>query len=253
MENDFKVLVLIPARFGSKRFPGKPLAKILDKSMIQMVYDNAQSSGMEICVVTDNSEIEQHVRSFSGNVRMVEDDVHSGSARIYLAYKRYFSNKKYDLIINVQGDEPLLAGDELLRLAKFHMSCKEDICTLVKRKHDFGEEFDDSNRVKAIFSQQTGRCHYFSRSKIPYVSQGEEALYWFLHIGVYSFTPSALERFNRGVDSYYQKVERLEQLGALDMGLTISAIETHKELIGVDIPEDIKIIEGVISGKATGS
>jgi len=101
------VVVLIPARFGSSRFPGKPLAKIAGLSMIQRVFENCKSSGFQTAVVTDNDEIETHVKSFGGEVIRVDDDVPSGSERIALAFDRFFKATKADLVINVQGDEPL--------------------------------------------------------------------------------------------------------------------------------------------------
>lgn len=244
------VLVLIPARYASTRFPGKPLAYVAGKTMIQRVYDNCIKSGFQVCVVTDNQEIENHVNSFGGKVCRVDDDVSSGTGRIYLAYDRFFREEKIEYVVNVQGDEPLLESDELIKLVDYHIKSKVDIGTMVKKMTNFNEDFRDSNRVKVIFSEMNGRCHYFSRAPIPFTRDNKDNLEekWFLHIGVYSYTVDALEKFAEHSDAYYETLEKLEQLRALDLGLNIGAVETNKKLIGVDTPEDLHILEGVLLG-----
>lgn len=249
-----KVLILIPARFASTRFPGKPLAKItsINQTMIQRVYQNCAATGFTTCVVTDNEAIEHHVLAFGGLVKRVDDDVPSGSERILLAYQRYFAHDDYDLIINVQGDEPLLQADELNRLANFHYHSHFDIATLVRPMAGFKGDFHDPNRVKVIYSAQQGICHYFSRASIPFVRDNSVDLAqeeWFLHIGVYSYRPNALQAFGKESCSYYESLEKLEQLRALEMGLRIGAVTTNRQLIGVDTPEDLIKLEGVLSGK----
>ncbi len=249
-----KVLILIPARFASTRFPGKPLAKIVsvNQTMIQRVYQNCVATGFTTCVVTDNEAIEHHVASFGGLVKRVDDDVPSGSERILLAYQRYFAHENYDLVINVQGDEPLLQADELNRLANFHFHSHFDIATLVRPMSGFDGDFRDPNRVKVIYSTAQGICHYFSRAPIPFVRDHAVDLAreeWFLHIGVYSYRPQALISFGKETCSYYESLEKLEQLRALEMGLHIGAVTTNRLLIGVDTPEDLVKLEGVLSGK----
>ena len=260
-----KVLVLIPARYQSSRFPGKPLAQIAGTSMIERVYGNCAASGFDTVVVTDNSHIEEHVKDFGGRVCRVDDDVVSGSERINLAYKRHFADQGYQLIINVQGDEPLLQGKELQRLASYHRQTEYQICTLVKKMEGAQAEFSNPNRVKVIFTdsgglekkfigltpQEVGICHYFSRASIPYCRDNslQESLIWFLHIGVYSYRPDALERFGRSQPCYCEELEKLEQLRALAMGMRIGAVMTQLDLVGVDTPEDIDKIEGVLRGQ----
>lgn len=239
-------LVLIPARFGSTRFPGKPLAKILNKSMIQMVYENmtnGQLDGidLEVAIVTDDDRIEEHVKSFSGKVVRVDDDVCSGTLRINLAYQRFFKERNFDFIVNVQGDEPLLNSIEIEKLLKFQKESEFPLVTIVKKEESI-ESFNDPNKVKTIFSKESGKCHYFSRSPIPY-SRDELVREWFLHIGVYSYTPEALEKICSENISYYENLEKLEQLRALERGIQIGAIETERKLMGVDTPEDIKRVE----------
>ncbi|MCK5072595.1 MAG: 3-deoxy-manno-octulosonate cytidylyltransferase [Bacteriovoracaceae bacterium] len=247
-------LVLIPARYDSSRFPGKPLAKINDKSMIRMVYENClgnNDSGpidFEVVVVTDDERIEQHVKSFGGKVVMVYDEVTTGSERIYLAWQRFFKNKDYDFIINVQGDEPLLERSELERMVDFHAASGFDIVTMVSEQKGDNERFHDPNNVKAIYQRENGRCHFFSRAAIPF-SRDEKIDIWYLHVGIYSYRLEALRKFNECGHSYYEMLEKLEQLRALENHLTIGAIQARCNLVGVDTPEDIATIEGVLSDK----
>lgn len=249
-----RVLILVPARFASTRFPGKPLAMIKNKSMIARVMENmqkAQSENYEFvsCAVTDDQRIEDHLKEQKIKVVRVDDDVNSGTLRIELAHSRYFKNENFDLIINVQGDEPLLQYEEIVGLAKFHLESKFDITTLVKKNMGFTNEFFDTNKVKAVVSEKTRQALYFSRSSIPYKrdsSQDPVNDYWLLHIGVYSYRPEALNLFANATVSRLEELEKLEQLRAMELGLTIGALETKSLIMGVDNPEDIKKVEEVI-------
>jgi 3-deoxy-manno-octulosonate cytidylyltransferase (CMP-KDO synthetase) len=251
------VLILIPARFASTRFPGKPLAMIAGISMIQRVLQNSALAShpdinFEAYVVTDEPKVENHIREFSPNVVRVDDDVISGTLRIELAYQRFFAQKSYDLVINVQGDEPLLMGSELVRLAQFHLENNFDITTLVKKQMGFDSLFHDTNKVKVAMSEESGKAFYFSRASIPHKRDKDQNLendYWFLHIGVYSYRPKALTSFSKAPVSRLEDLEKLEQLRALEMGLTIGALETKAVIIGVDHPEDVKKVEEVIHGR----
>lgn len=251
-----RVLILIPARYASTRFPGKPLIPILGMSMIQRVFKNCESANhseyeFESFVVTDDLKIEEHVKSFSPNVVRVDDDVVSGTLRIQLAYERFFKNECFDLIINVQGDEPLLQGSDLLRLAKFHLNSTFDIGTLVKKQIKFDQVFNDPNKVKVVMSESTGAAFYFSRAAIPFKRDDQimsENDYWFLHIGVYSYRPNALDAFSKARETRLENLEKLEQLRALEIGLTIGAHQTESIILGVDRPSDVKKVEDVLKG-----
>ncbi len=238
-------LILVPARYGSSRFPGKPLAKIHKKPMIQYVAENCQNSGFDYAIVTDNQEIEDCVNEFGGNVVRIDDDVSTGSERIALAYKRYFSGKNYQYIINVQGDEPLLISKIISEIGHTHKSSHFDIFTAVKKRSSVDPEFSNPNVVKCVMSDITKQCLYFSRESIPFSRESDE-YGWHQHIGVYSYSVSALEKFVTLPESKLEKLERLEQLRALDNGLSIGAVEIDLNLIGVDAPEGIKKIEGVL-------
>lgn len=251
------VLILIPARFQSTRFPGKPLALIAGETMISRVFKNCQTArdaniNFETFVVTDNEKIEAHVKTFSNNVVRVDDDVLSGTLRIELAYRRFFQDKNCDLIINVQGDEPLLSGDEIVSLSQFHFKNSFDISTLVKKEIAFDDLFFDTNKVKVVFSEKTKKIFYFSRAGIPLSRENvfnENENYWHLHVGVYAYKPEALRVFSNAPISHLENLEKLEQLRALEVGLSIGAHQIEKKSIGVDHPEDIKKIEEVLCGR----
>lgn len=250
---DKKALVLIPSRFASTRFPGKPLALINGKPMVQWVYEGCAgimnfSKDCHVAVVTDNSEIEAAVNSFGGNVVRVDDDVPSGSERIQLAYERYFKDQNFDYVINVQGDEPLIDSNLLVELVNFQADKNYDVTTVVKEMPMADEGYQDSNKVKAIYNELDGKCHYFTRAPFPYNRNKTEGLSWFLHIGIYSFKPEALKSVCSLSQSKHEKIECLEQLRMIDNGFSIGAVPTEMTLCGVDVPEDIKYVEGVISG-----
>lgn len=241
-----KVVVLIPARFASSRFPGKPLALIKGKMMIQRVYENCLESGFECAVVTDHDEVEKAVKGFGGKVVRVDDDVPSGSERIALAYERYFLKENPDLVINVQGDEPLLKGSTLKELADFHLKTSFEIGTLLRERSSKDEDFKNPNVVKGLWSSVSGECLYFSRQSIPFDRDGDKTHPWYQHIGVYSYRPSALSRFVKLPFGKLEDLEKLEQLRALENGMKIGAILTKESLIGVDVPDDVKKVEGVL-------
>lgn len=241
-----RVVILIPARFASSRFPGKPLAKILGISMIERVFTNCKASGFPTYVVTDHDGIEQHVKDFGGNVIRIDDDVPSGSERIALAYERHLRKENPELVINVQGDEPLLKGDVLKELAEFHLGSKFDITTLLRERSVKEEDFKNPNVVKAVYSPVSKQCLYFSRQSLPYDRDGGRDYSWYQHIGVYSYRPSALSAFVKLPMAKLEDLEKLEQLRALENQMTLGAILTTQKLIGVDVPHDIQKVEGAL-------
>lgn len=241
-----RVVILIPARFASSRFPGKPLALIDGKSMIERVFKNCSESGYPTYVVTDHDGIEKHVKDFGGKVIRIDDDVPSGSERIALAYERHLKLDNPELVINVQGDEPLLKGNVLKELAEFHLSSKFDIATLLRERSVKEEDFKNPNVVKAVFTPASNQCLYFSRQSLPYDRDGGRDYNWYQHIGVYSYRPKALSAFVKLPLARLEDLEKLEQLRALENQMTIGAILTTQKLIGVDVPEDVKKVEGAL-------
>jgi len=242
-----KILVLIPARYASSRFPAKPLVKIAGLSMIERVYLNAATSGHEVAVVTDHDLIEAEVKRFGGRVFRVDDDVPSGSERIGICLERFFQDQKIDLVVNVQGDEPLLKGEELKKLSDFHLRSAFDVATLIRGRSVKDEDFHNPNVVKVAYSEKTNACLYFSRASIPFDRDGKNLKIWFQHIGVYSYRPEALIKMIKLPVSHHETIEKLEQLRLLDHGLTIGAVETSLPLQGVDVPDDVKKVEDMLN------
>ena len=256
-----KILVLIPARYASVRFPGKSLAQIKGKSLVQRVFENCQSADrgihshpelqFQVAVVTDSQRIEDHVRGFGGDVIRVDEDVASGSERVYLGWQRWMAQRggDFELIVNVQGDEPLLQGEDLHRLVCFHLSSSFDITTLACPCTGLGDEghrrWEDPHRVKMVWNSGSGHCFYFSRAPIPFVRDALAPSKWWLHMGIYSYRPHALNRFFESPCGVYEKQEKLEQLRALEIGLSIGATDLPPErvLVGVDTPQDIEEVE----------
>lgn len=241
-----KAIILIPARYDSSRFPGKPLALISGLSLIQRVYQNCQKTNYQLAVVTDHDAIEKHVRDFGGEVVRVDDDVQSGTERIQLAYQRFFEKKgKFDLIINVQGDEPLLDSKKLIELAKFHAENDYDIATMVKERSSEEADFSNPNVVKAVYLKSSGFCPYFSRASVPFNRTGNISS-WFQHVGVYSYRPAALNDFCNCQVTELETTEKLEQLRAIELGMKIGAVQVEDTLVGVDTPEDIEKVEEIL-------
>ena len=241
-----RTLILVPARFGSTRFPGKPLAKINGHSMISYVVRNCRESGLDFAIVTDNDEIEIEVKKLDAQVVRVNDDVSTGSERIALAYERHFSG--YERIINVQGDEPLLNAEVIQTLQSFHSENSQfDITTLVRERRTDEADYNNPNVVKCILAQDS-KCLYFTRSPGPY-NNTDEIQTWLQHIGIYSYQVDALKKFVQLVPSRLERMEKLEQLRALENKMQIGATICNTRLIGVDAPEDIAKIEGVLRGQ----
>jgi 3-deoxy-manno-octulosonate cytidylyltransferase (CMP-KDO synthetase) len=228
-------VIVIPARWASTRFPGKPLAQIAGTSLIQRVYDRAVQSkrASAVYVATDDDRIEQHVRGFGGRVLRPEGDFQTGTDRIAAALR--LSGDAYDVVVNVQGDEPLIDignVDELVDLlARNATEMATMACPL-----STDEEFEARDVVKVVIDGHSNAL-YFSRAPI---GSRETAL---RHIGVYAYRREALERFVSLPQSPLERAESLEQLRALQQGFKIAVLETAKPHLGVDRPEDVARVE----------
>jgi 3-deoxy-manno-octulosonate cytidylyltransferase (CMP-KDO synthetase) len=256
-----KAIAIIPARYDSVRFPGKPLASLKGKPVIQHVYENARTAlALErVVVATDNDAIVEAVTSFGGEAVMTSPDLASGTDRI----ADVANTLDYDIIVNVQGDEPIIRGEMIDTVVRLLDDKRASMGTLVKRIQDPDEIFDP-NTVKAVFDKE-GFAIYFSRSTIPYyrdefskthdtIRASEDSrtnnagidpaiLRFYKHIGIYSYRRNVLLELTRRPQSALEKAEKLEQLRALDNGYKIKVGETDIETIGVDTPEDLKKAE----------
>jgi 3-deoxy-manno-octulosonate cytidylyltransferase (CMP-KDO synthetase) len=210
----------------------------------------AKDMTFEVAVVTDNDEIETSLKEANLPVVRVDDETVSGSERISLAFERHYQSG-FDIIINVQGDEPLIDPCAISEMAMAHINSGFDVFTMVRPMGEGSEDlFNNPDKVKAVFSRKTNRCLYFSRSGVPYDrGHGGTPKEWYLHCGVYSFKPEILNRFVNLSPSHYEEIECLEQLRLLENGHTIGAICRNEEVIGVDRPQDITILEGVMREK----
>jgi 3-deoxy-manno-octulosonate cytidylyltransferase (CMP-KDO synthetase) len=242
-----KGLILIPARYKSSRFPGKPLVTLNGKTMVEWVYKNCFESGLEAFVITDHDEIELTVKKFGGNVVRVNDDVETGSERIALAFDRYFQKKGYTHIINVQGDEPLLKGQEIKKLFETHVHSKFDVMTIVKKRDLNHPDWKNTNVVKVIYNPQNFQALYFSRASIPHDRDQQNLKSWYQHIGIYSYKIDSLLKMVSMPVGQLENVEKLEQLRLLEQGYLYGAVTTELELKGVDHPDDVKIVEGALN------
>lgn len=240
-----KVIAIIPARFASTRFPGKPLAQIHGMPMIERVYRNVEKSKLinEVWVAADDERIHQAVTSFGGNCIMTSQTHQTGTDRLAEAVNKLTA----DLIINVQGDEPLIQGVMLDELVQPFMSDPSlDIATF-KTKITHVEDVLDSNIVKVI-TDASGNAIYFSRSPIPYNRDNREIDYY-KHIGVYAYKSDFLKKYVDMPQSSLELAESLEQLRALENGTTIKVIETNCELISVDTPEDLNRVNQYLASE----
>jgi 3-deoxy-manno-octulosonate cytidylyltransferase (CMP-KDO synthetase) len=239
-----KILGIIPARFASSRFPGKPLADIGGKSMIQRVYEQAQKakSLSKVVVATDDSRIFDHVIGFGGEAYMTAENHPSGTDRCFEALQKAGGSSKYDYIINIQGDEPFIDPETIEQMAKL-LDFKTEIATAVKKINDYKTLFDP-NVVKAVLTIRK-QCLYFSRQTVPYV-RGHEPETWlehadfYKHIGLYAYRNDVLEQISHLPPSPLENTEKLEQLRWLGYGYKIYATVTNYESIGVDTPEDLE-------------
>lgn len=242
-----KFIGIIPARYASTRFPGKPLVDINGKTMIQRVYEQVSSILDDVCVATDDNRIFDTVQGFGGKVVMTSDKHKSGTDRVKEAYDIITKEGDvFDVIINIQGDEPFIQADQINLLKDCFNSPNVDIATLAK-KIDSVDELFDINKVKLVRSIE-GKALYFSRFSIPYQRGVEESLWldnhdYYKHIGMYAYKSSVLGKIANLPMSKLEISESLEQLRWLENGFTIQTAITDIESIGIDTPEDLNKVK----------
>ena len=249
--NGIRIIAVIPARWASTRFPGKPLALLCGHPMIEYVYRRASRSTLldSVCVATDDERIVDAVRRFGGNVRMTRDDHASGTDRV----AEIAAEENADLVVNIQGDEPLIHPDDIDAGIKPLIGEGGLGISTLAVAFESPEEFLNPNAVKVTRSEN-GDALYFSRAPIPYsrdALSGEGRAYekimenWegispkpLKHLGFYAYRKKSLLRFTDLRPSPLEKLERLEQLRALEDGLAIRVVEIKRDAVGVDRPED---------------
>ncbi len=231
--------ILIPARMESSRFPGKPLAKILGKPMIQWVYEGIKSSKLSgfKAVITDSPQIAKAIGDIGGKAFIVRGDFKSGTDRI----AEFCKDKNFDYIVNVQGDEPLIKGNELDKLINFSIKHSVDMATFVATCNQ--DEINNPNVVKVV-TDRSGKALYFSRAVIPY-SKTKFSGYK-KHVGVYLYSKETLLKLSSTPPGTLEETEKLEQLRALETGIPIYTLSTELTLIGVDQPGDVLKVESIL-------
>ncbi len=239
-----KFMAIIPARYASTRFPGKPLAVLGGKTVIQRVYEQVSSVLSEVYVATDDQRIYDCVEGFGGKAVMTREDHKSGTDRIEEAVEKIGTDA--DVIINVQGDEPFIQPSQVETLMHLFDAPETQIGTLGKLFESM-EAVENPNSPK-IVTDNRGFALYFSRSVIPYI-RGKERNDWlsqypFLkHLGIYAYRREVLAEVTRLPQSSLEKAESLEQLRWLQNGYRIRVGLTDVETIGIDTPEDLQRAE----------
>jgi len=250
-----KVLGVIPSRYASTRFPGKPLADICGKSMVQRVYEQANATeDVEMVVVaTDDERIARHVESFGGNVMLTDSNHANGTSRcLEVVEKLEKARHSFDVVINIQGDEPLIQPEQISQLIALFPNETTDIATLAHPIKDV-EELMNPNVVKIVMGAQK-QALYFSRQAIPFVRDEKPGnrlgkVNFYKHLGIYAYRTSVLKKIVVLPPGKLEQAEKLEQLRWLENNLVIIVGITDYEGVGVDTPEDITKLINKICNK----
>ena len=246
-----KKIAIIPARYASSRFPGKPLALLKDKPMVMWVYDAVKTSGLfdKVVVATDDERIVAAVVSLGGEAMMTSSLLSCGTKRCEAVLSALEARgERFDLVVNVQGYEPLVDASQLSSVISLFEDNDCQIGTLANRITTL-EELQNPNCVKVVWSQN--RAIYFSRNIIPYQRGRSESEYlqyhiYYKHIGLYAYKSSVLHKIVALETSPLEKAESLEQLCWLENGYRIDVTETDFESIGVDTPEDLERVNEML-------
>lgn len=239
-----KFLAIIPARYASTRFPGKPLALLGERPIVEHVYRRAQSAFEHVAVATDDERIAACVEQFGGIAVMTSNQHRSGTDRAFEAYLKLGGDA--DVVVNIQGDEPFVHTSQLEAIKSLFDEADTDIATLVKPfpQDTPWETLSNPNTPKVVLGHD-GSALYFSRSVIPYL-RGTEQTAWskhhiyYKHIGLYAYRAEALKRITALPAGTLEQAESLEQLRWLENGLRIRTAQTDIETIGIDTPQNLE-------------
>lgn len=248
-----KFIAIIPARYASTRFPGKPLALLGGKPVIQRVYEQVAGVLDDAVVATDDRRIYDAVLAFGGKAEMTSTEHRSGTDRCWEAYRK--QGGAYDVVVNVQGDEPFIRPAQLEALKRCFDDPETQIATLVKpfAESDGPEALENPNSPKVVLDSRS-RALYFSRSVIPYL-RGVDRAEWlrrhtyYKHIGIYAFRTEVLREVTALPQSPLELAESLEQLRWLENGYRIGVGITNFDTVGIDTPEDLERAERFLKEK----
>ena len=238
------ILGIIPARYASSRFPGKPLIDLAGKTMIQRVYEQSKKAKLlsRVVVATDDQRIADEVKRFGGEFVMTGDQHRSGTDRCAEVLSKMPGDWK--AVINIQGDEPFIQPEQIDLLAKLFDDAEVQIGTLVKKLSD-PADLDNPNTMKVVLDVK-GNGMYFSRSPIPFIRSAETKNDWlkthffYKHIGIYGYRPDVLQKLTALAPGILEQAESLEQLRWLENGYAIRTAFTELETISIDVPEDVE-------------
>lgn len=244
-----KIIAVIPARYDSKRFKGKPLAIIAGKPMIQHVYETSKKCIEldEVYVATDDTKIYSCVDGFGGKAIITKKDHISGTDRVYEAVEKIKIDDK-DIVVNIQGDQPVFRPSIISKLiSPLKDDLKIPMSTLMcKIQND--TDLQDINKVKVVIDRNYNAL-YFSRLPIPFARDENVNPVYYKHIGVYAYRKKFLYRFTKLPYGLLENSEKLEQLRAIEHGFKIRMVETFYDSIEVDLPENIMMVEKIFSKK----
>lgn len=236
-----KIAAIIPSRYNSTRFKGKPLAIIDGKPMIERVYEQAArcEKFFDIIVATDDIRIADVVNAFGGHVVMTSPEHSSGTERLW----EVFENRDFDAVINIQGDEPIISEKLISRIYDKLETGKYEVVTPAYHNTSY-EDYLSKTVVKVVMDENF-LALYFSRSPIPFVEEKDFSGF-FQHIGLYGYLKNAIETFVKLPKSKLEKIEKLEQLRFLENNIHVKVFQSQYQSVGVDIPEDIGRIEKLL-------
>ncbi|SDC09372.1 MULTISPECIES: 3-deoxy-manno-octulosonate cytidylyltransferase [unclassified Candidatus Frackibacter] len=231
-----RVVGIIPARYASTRLPGKPLVDIRGKPMVQHVYERTSKAAVldEVVVATDDERIKEAVLDFGGEVVMTSKNHQTGTDRLAEAAR----DIEADVIVNVQGDEPLIAPEMIEEAVRPLLNSEEVVMGTLKKRIKDLTELKNSNLVKVV-TDQNDYALYFSRAPIPFLREDREGIDFYKHIGLYAYQKKFLLDFAQMESTTLEQMESLEQLRALENGYRIKVVETKYSSIGVDTEEDL--------------
>ena len=240
-----KVIGIIPARYGSTRLPGKPLKMIAGKPMIEHVYRRAEQTThlSAVFVATDDLRIKTVVEAFGGKAVMTSADHQTGTDRLVEAIGGLDLDRE-DIVVNIQGDEPLLEPKMVDELVKPLLDDRDLVMSTLKHRIHEAEELNNPNVVKVV-TDHSGFALYFSRSPLPYNRTGAEVTYY-KHVGLYAYRQAFLLQYASMERTPLETAESLEQLRALENGYGIKVVETNYQTIGVDSPADLERVKRLL-------